>query len=378
MRWPLLRHRVVFLSGGTDSSTIAGVLRDVTQERPRTYSIGFDQKGFDEMKYARIAAQRFDTDQHEYYVTPQDIVDLVPKISTQYGQPYGNSSVIPTYYCARMAEADGITKILGGDGGDELFGGNDRYATQVLFSYYGQIPSALRGGVIEPLLNRFPLGDKIYPVRKAKRYIEQARVPMPDRLFTYGYLNLLGPENIVEDEFLSKIDRDEPVNSMRKPYSDILAHHLINKMAAFDFKLTLADNDLPKVNRMCALAGIDVGYPFLQSPMVEISSKLPVQLKVKGLKIRYFFKEALRGYLPDEILTKKKHGFGLPFGDWLISHDVLQGMAFDSLNSLKKRGIIRPDFIDDLINNKLKAHPNYYGGLIWILMILEQWFDADA
>jgi asparagine synthase (glutamine-hydrolysing) len=367
-----------FLSGGTDSSTLAGVLNEVTKGKAQTYSIGFDQKGFDEMEYARLAARHFGTEHHEYYVTPDDIVNLVPEIGQAYGEPFGNSSVIPTYYCARMAQADGIKKLLGGDGGDELFGGNERYSTQVLFSYYSNLPEQLRVKLIEPLLHMVPFSEQIMPVRKLKRYIEQARIPMPDRLETYNHLNMLGQETILDRAFLDAIDQEGPITSLREVYGNARGHHLVNKMLALDLKFTLGDNDLPKVGRMCELAGVDVGYPFLQSPMIDFTAGLPADFKVKGLKIRHFFKEALRDYLPAEIIQKQKHGFGLPFGDWLVSHNALRSLAFDSLEGLKGRQIIRADFIDDLRDHKIREHPNYYGGMVWLLMILEQWFEENS
>ncbi len=367
-----------FLSGGTDSSTLAGVLGEVTGSKARTYSIGFDQQGFDEMEYARLASRHFGTDHHEYYVTPDDIVKLVPEIGRAYGEPFGNSSVIPTYYCARMAQQDGITKLLGGDGGDELFGGNERYATQILFSYYERIPQPLREKILEPLLQSFPLGERVLPVRKLRRYIEQARIPMPERLETYNHLHLLGQDVILDRAFVDSVDTHGPIDALRDVYTDARAGNFINKMLALDLKFTLGDNDLPKVSRMCELAGVDVGYPFLQSPMVDFSSGLPVDFKVHGRKSRYFFKEALKDYLPTEIIQKQKHGFGLPFGDWVVSHQALRSLAFDSLEGLKGRQIIRADFIDDLRDHKMSEHPNYYGGLVWLLMILEQWFAENS
>jgi asparagine synthase (glutamine-hydrolysing) len=366
-----------FLSGGTDSSTLAGILSEVTGSPARAYSIGFDQQGFDEMEYARLAASHFGLKHHEYYVTPDDIIDLVPELAAAYGQPFGNSSVVPTYYCARMAASDGIKKLLGGDGGDELFGGNERYARQILFSYYARIPEPLRRNFIEPLVGKFPFGSVVPPIRKARRYIEQARIPLPDRLQTYGYLQLLGNQTILEQGFLGQVQVDQPLHMLRDIYDNARALDLINKMLALDLKLTLADNDLPKVSRMCELAGISSGYPFLREPLIDFSSRLPASLKVHGLKIRYFFKAALSDYLPEKIIQKQKHGFGLPFGDWLLLNNGLRSMAFDALEALKHRDIVRPCFIDDLRDYKIFDHPNYYGGLIWTLMILENWFEEN-
>ena len=367
-----------FLSGGTDSSTLAGMLGEVIDGPASTYSIGFDQKGFDEMGYARIAARHFRTDHHEYYVTPEDILNLVPKIAQIYGQPFGNSSVIPTYYCAKMAASDGKQRLLGGDGGDELFGGNERYATQTLFSYYDRIPRRIRRQVVEPIVNGFPFGERIMPVRKVRRHIEQARVPMPERLETYGYLHFLGREVMLDPGFLATVDPDKSIDSLKQAYANTHAQHLINRMLDLDLKLTLGDNDIPKVSRMSEFAGVTAGYPFLREPMIEFAARLPADYKVRNLKIRWFFKKALRDYLPKEIINKQKHGFGLPFGDWLVSHKGLRSLAYDSIEGLKKRRILRADFLDNLRDHKVSEHPNYFGGLVWVLMMLEQWLEHDS
>ena len=181
-----------FLSGGTDSSTIAGLLGEVSGQPAHTYSIGFDASGYDEMEYARIAAKHFSTQHHEYYVTPDDIVSAIPQVAAIFDQPFGNASAIPAYYCARMAKADGLSRILGGDGGDELFGGNVRYAKQHLFSLYGQTPSVVRKGIIEPLVFGIPGGSMLPLIKKARSYIEQASIPMPARTETYNLLERYG------------------------------------------------------------------------------------------------------------------------------------------------------------------------------------------
>ena len=123
-----------------------------------------------------------------------------------------------------------------------------------------------------------------------------------------------------------------------------------------------------------ALAGISVGFPLLDTRLLDFSMQLPLHYKLKGQKLRWFFKEALRGFLPDEILTKKKQGFGLPFGVWAMRHDGLRAMAQDSLRSLAQRGVVRPDYVQQLLDHRLPEPPGYYGEMVWILMMLEQWF----
>jgi len=363
-----------FLSGGTDSSTIVGILSEINSRPARTYSIGFEATGYDEMEYARVAARHFSAEHHEYYVTPDNIVEAIPQIAAIFDQPFGNSSAIPTFYCARKAKADGVTRLLGGDGGDELFGGNVRYAKQYIFSLYEHLPSALRKQIVEPLVFGIPGGANLPVICKARSYIEQATVPMPARTETYNLLGRYGHKEVFTSEFLANVNPGQPIALINETYYQTHAQSLINRMLSLDLKFTLADNDLPKVVRSCELAGVEVAFPFLDDEIVAYSAQLKPKLKLKGTKLRYFFKEALRGFLPNEIITKQKHGFGLPFGVWLQYHKLLQTLVTDSLSDLKSRKIIRADFINKLLEQHLDEHAGYHGTMVWVLMMLEQWY----
>lgn len=366
-----------FLSGGTDSSTVAGMIGAAKGQPASTYSIGFDAAGYDEMEYARIAAKHFGTEHHEYYVTPDDLVRSVPEVAASFDQPFGNSSVLPAYYCARMAKADGVNRLLAGDGGDELFGGNSRYATQRVFGIYDDIPVPLRRAVLEPLFGSAPL-RRAPLLRKGWRYIEQAKVPMPERLQTYNLLERIGVDAVLTRRFRAAVDRTDPLRQQREVWAQARTDDLVNRMLAFDWRYTLAESDLPKVGGATRLAGVGVGYPFLDSALLEFSLGLPSSYKLKGLKLRWFFKEALRGFLPDAIIAKQKKGFGLPFGVWLDRHWGLQRLAGDSLHALASRGVVEPAFIDRLLGPLLAEHAGYYGVMVWVLMMLEQWFQAHA
>ena len=364
-----------FLSGGTDSSTVAGMLTRVLGQPAKSYSIGFDASGYDEMEYARIAAKRFGVDHREYYVTPDDLLEGIPKVATHYDQPFGNSSAVPAWICASRARSDGITKLLAGDGGDELFGGNTRYAKQRIFGWYEHIPGLMRKVALEPAL-RLPGMGRVPLIKKGVSYVEQARVPMPDRFQMHNLLERLGPANLFEPDFLSRIDRQAPHTLQRATWAASGTDNLINRMLEWDWKYTLADNDLPKVVGSTALAGVDVGFPLLSDELVDFSLHIPPDWKLKGLTLRWFFKEALRGFLPDEIITKKKHGFGLPFGVWACQHPGLKAFVHATLSSLKAREIVRADFIDELLDTHLHAHPGYYGDMVWNLMMLELWLGS--
>lgn len=366
-----------YLSGGTDSSTVAGMICRAAGQPAHSYSIGFEAQGYDEMAYARIAARHFGTRHHEYYVTPDDLVAGVPHVAGHYDQPFGNSSALPAYYCALRAREDGVTRLLAGDGGDELFGGNSRYAKQRVFGWYGHVPAPVRGGLMEPLLQRSPLG-RLPLLRKGASYVEQARVPMPDRLQMYNLLLRLGVDEVLTPSLLEQVDVDAPLRQQRQVWAAPRAGSEINRTLAYDWRYTLAESDLPKVNMTARLAGVEVAFPFLDDDLLAFSMRLPASYKLRGLKLRWFFKEALRGFLPDEILTKKKQGFGLPFGVWATRHDDLRALATDAVRALAARGMVREDFVRALLGQRLAEHPGYYGEMVWILMMLEQWLRRHA
>ena len=365
-----------FLSGGTDSSTVAGLLREVTGQPAKAFSIGFEAAGYDEMEYARIAARHFGAEHHEYYVTPEDLVRSIPDVAASYDQPFGNSSVVPAFYCAKAAREAGLTRILAGDGGDELFGGNTRYAKQRIFGAYEQIPGFLRHGLLEPLLTGTALPGKIPGIKKAVSYVEQASVPMPDRMQMYNLLGRLGLSEVLTPEFLALVEPQDTLRQQRETYQAGDGQALVNRMLWYDWKYTLADNDLPKVLGATRLAGIDVGFPLLDDRLVDFSLRLDPELKLKGLTLRWFFKEALKDFLPPEIITKKKHGFGLPFGVWAVEHAGLRNLALDSLDYLRGARVVRAEFLDSLLKEYLPQHPGYYGELVWILMMLSQWLQS--
>ena len=365
-----------FLSGGTDSSTVSGVLKEQTGKL-QTYSIGFDASGFDEIEYARIAAKRFGLDLHEYYLKPADIEEAIPIIANHYDEPFANESAVPTYFCAKLAAADGFKVMLAGDGGDEIFGGNARYAKQKVFEIYHQIPSLLRSGLIEPLVN-LPGLCKIPPFSKAQSYIRQANIPLPERMESYNYVYRQPLAEMFTPAFLAQIDSHQPSELLKEVYDRADSSSYINRMLHLDIKFTLADSDLRKVGAMTEAAGIDVRYPLLDDAMMDFSGEVPPDWKVKGQYLRWFFKTALKGFLPDEIINKSKHGFGLPFGLWAKEYAPLRERIEARLADLKKRNILQPAYIDLLRNEHMSGHATYFGKMIWNMMILEEWLQAKG
>jgi asparagine synthase (glutamine-hydrolysing) len=363
-----------FLSGGLDSSSVAGALSKVYPEQAKTFSIGFPVEEYNEISYARMASDHFKTKQYEYYLTPEDTVDAIPKIAAFYDEPFGNSSALPAYYCAKFAKEHGINVLLGGDGGDELFAGNERYTLQLLFQHYQKAPSFARSG-LEGLLSIMPDSlTKSGLLFKANRYIEQANTPLPDRLQDYNFLHRHPSTEIFQADFLEQVNIASPLQYLRDSYNRPEGATALNKMLHMDWKSTLHDNDLVKVNRMCEMAGVEVRYPMLADELVALSCRIPSNIKLKNRKLRWFYKDAMKDFLPEKIINKPKHGFGLPFGIWMKEHSPLKELAYDSIHDLKKRGYFKAEFLDHAIEMHQSIHAAYYGELIWVLMMLEQWF----
>ena len=365
-----------FLSGGLDSSTVAGFLAR-HRPNPKTYSIGFDTDGYDEIGYARLASERFHTQFNTYYVTPDDVLAELPKIAAAYDEPFGNSSALPAYFCAKLAAGDGRTRLLAGDGGDELFAGNERYAKQEVFEHYTRLPDWSRRFVMEPLLFKL-LPQSGGLLGKARSYVRQAKVPLPDRLQTYNFLNRLGARTIVTDALWDAVDESIPRQLDRELYHQPRGASRLNRMLYLDWHHTLADNDLRKVNRMCQLAGIEVEYPMLDDHLVEFSTRVSSNRKMKGNRLRDFYKRTFRDFLPADIIDKPKHGFGLPFGIWMAEHPGLQDLAGDNLARMRRRHYVRNEFIDEILRLHREHHAGYYGELIWILTMLELWLTGQG
>lgn len=367
-----------FLSGGLDSSTVTGLAARQHPGEVTAFTIGFDAPGYDEMDYARTVARHFKVRHVDYYVTADDIVDSLPALVTAFDGPFGNASAVPTYFCARLAREHGFGTMLAGDGGDELFGGNSRYATQLVFEHYQGLPAPLRTGVLEPLARALPEWSRRGLVGKAASYIRQAAVPLPDRLMSWNLLNWIAPVSFLSGDFLAGLDQASPLRRLREMYEIQQDIALVDRLLHLDLRLTLADSDLPKVRRMGSHAGVDVAFPLLDEAVFDFAAALPASAKVSARTLRPAFRAAFADFLPAQTLAKGKQGFGLPFGLWLREDAGLREFASSQLQSLERRGILRAGFRQDFLAGRLQSHPAYYGVLVWILMTLALWLDAST
>ena len=366
-----------FLSGGLDSSTVTGLAARRRPGEVTAFTIGFDADGYDEMEYATEVARHFSVPHARYYVTPRDIVDSLPAIVDGLDGPFGNASAIPTYFCARMAAEHGCSQLLAGDGGDELFGGNTRYMTQLKFELYDRLPRSFRRGLLEPALQSLPVWSKRGVVRKLMSYVAQATTPLPARLMTYNLLERIPVLDILAPDFLVSLDRSRPVARLEEMYPAGARGDTVNRLLQLDWRLTLADSDLPKVSRMCALAGVGVAFPMLDEGVVDYAAALAPSDKVTLRSMRPLYRQAFADFLPARTLNKGKQGFGLPFGPWLATDPVLRDFAHHQLGYLEQNGILKAGFRDAFLGAGLAAHPGYYGVLVYILVALGLWLQRS-
>jgi asparagine synthase (glutamine-hydrolysing) len=359
-----------FLSGGTDSSSIAGLFARIKQRPVRVFSIGFAEQRFDELRYAQLAARHFGLTHFERILRPEETYDLIPKIVELFDEPFANASAIPTYACLELAKEHGISVMLAGDGGDELFGGNERYRIHQVYDLYQRVPRTLRK-MVEPALFAIP-ADRGF-IGKAKAYIRRSNIPNLERYSRWRLLQVFPPTEVLGTA-MPHINGDA-LGVVRAHHRAAAAHSELNRLLHIDINMTLGDEDIPKVVRTAERNGVNVRFPYLHQSLAEFSGRLPVHLKVKGFEKRYLFKRATAGFLPPEILQKKKHGFGLPIGIWLKTDPKLRTMAHDVLLSptAYQRGYFRRDFIEKLMSNLEQDDTPYFGDLLWVFLMLELW-----
>jgi asparagine synthase (glutamine-hydrolysing) len=363
-----------FLSGGTDSSTVVGLMMRITGGPVHSFSIGFQDDRYDELRYAELAARHFGATHHTRIIRPEDALEALPRLVEAYDEPFGNNSAIGVFHCARMAHEHGVTRLLAGDGGDEIFGGNERYRTDRIFARYARLPAALRRDLLEPILLGLPSGMPGI-LGRAQRYVRRANIANPRRFYSYEFHVAQNAGDLLEPAFLEQASPDGPWLVLEDHFRRATATSELNRLMYLDLKLTIGDNDLFKVTRTSELGGVGVRFPFLALPLVEFTGTLPAAFKVRRLEKRYLFKRAFRGLLPPATLAKQKHGFGVPTAEWLRSHPAIRGMARDVLLGKRavERGYFRRGIVERLFERHAEESTPFFGDILWSLLMLELW-----
>lgn len=322
-----------YLSGGLDSSTVTGLASRKARRLP-SFTVRFNEPEFDEGKYARIAASHFGTEHHEIFLEARDVVNVFEKMAAFFNQPYGNTSSIAAYYCAAAAKDAGVDVLFAGDGGDELFAGNERYLLLRRPDVYGRIPALVRALALDKILASEWL-DPIPVLGKAHRLRKRFHMSYGERMYEqHGPFRKIPLSEVFSPEVLTCLDENRPLATVSAAADAHCAADPTQLMMAIDLRLTISDNDLIKVNETAALAGIQVQYPMLDDEILEFAAGLPGDILLEGGELRGFFKKTLSILLPEAIIEKPKHGFGLPFYNWIKSDKRLQDCILDGISAL--------------------------------------------
>jgi asparagine synthase (glutamine-hydrolysing) len=361
----------VLLSGGQGSAAIAALLAG--RGAPvRTYTVGYDTGADDTLARARQLARQLGSEHHERCIGAADVADAIPRLAAAFDQPLGEPAVLTAFFGATMARDDGVQRLLGGHGGAELFGGRPHYAQQARLSQYERIPSALRQTIVEPLLFQLAGGAGAAPLRRARSYIEQALVALPERLAASNLLHGYGSAEVLEPAFLAGVDPTAPAGALSQSWWLADGCCQVNQLIALDLKYALADRQLPAAMRACETAGLEASFPFLGDAVMAFAARLSPHQKLDGVRLSPFLRDAVRSIVPRKAASEQPAA-APPFGHWLQSDQRLRALAFDSLSELKRRAIVRPAFIDSLLTARVAEHPAHHGRMVWLLMMLEQW-----
>jgi asparagine synthase (glutamine-hydrolysing) len=361
----------VFLSGGLDSSTLVSVMRDVSSDPIKTFSIGFEDESYNELAYARLIARHFETEHHELIVKP-DATDMVEKLVHFFDEPFADSSAIPSYYLSEMTRRH-VKVALGGDGGDEIFAGYETYTADKLASIYRRLPQAVRAP-IPGLVRRLPVSHaKISFDYKAKRFVQSALLP-PERAH-YAWKVIFSDE--MKQSLYASPDATlrDPFHVFERELADCPLDTMLGRLQYVDTRVYLPDDILTKVDRMSMAHSLEVRAPLLDHKLVEFAAAVPSEFHLKGLRKKYLLKRAMAHRLPAAILKRKKGGFNVPVPSWL-RHE-LRDYVRDVLSPkrLREQGLFDARYVQQLVDDHTAMKVDYSRN-IWGLLIFTLWHET--
>ncbi len=362
-----------FLSGGTDSSSITSILaRQHADRRVHSFSIGFAEAGYDELGFAEIAAKACGAEPHLGTIDETETLDVLPRLAELYDQPFGNASAVPTRACAALAARGGFSTLIAGDGGDEIFGGNERYAKDQIMQRFYRLPRPFKATVrgVAGLLG----GGSVRFFNRVDNFARRASLPNPDRFYTDDSFGSDHYRDLLTPAFAARVPSTASLEFMRGVYGESGARSELHRIMALDLALAIAQNDLVKVHRACRDAGISARFPLLDPDLVDFTGRLGARWKVRGTEKRYLFKRAVAEILPASILSKPKQGFGLPISVWMAERPAFRDWIRDVLLSsrARQRGWFDATCIERLLDAHTRRAWDYSAGL-WQLVVLELW-----
>ncbi|HKN84765.1 MAG TPA: asparagine synthase (glutamine-hydrolyzing) [Pyrinomonadaceae bacterium] len=363
-----------FLSGGIDSSAVVALMSQESSERVKTFSIGFEEQDFSELHHARRIAEHVGADHHEFIVRP-DAVEVLPMLVEHYGEPYADSSAVPTYYVARETRKH-VTVALNGDGGDESFAGYERYIAMGLTERYRRVPSFLRESVIKETVNMIPSSPmKRSRVKSAKRLLEVVSLPRVERYTHWmSVFNEQTKQPLYSDFFRQQTQDADATGLLAEWFKRANGVGVVDAMLLTDQMTYLPNDLLVKVDIATMAVSLEARSPFLDHHVIEFAASLPQNLKLRRLTSKYLLKKVLRKLLPSENLNRRKMGFGVPIGHWF--RGKMQPFLREVVLSEKalRRGLFKPEAVRQLVELHTRGERDYSHQL-WTLLMLELWFN---
>lgn len=365
----------VFLSGGYDSTAVTALIQTHQPEKLKTYTIGFLEEEYNEAAFAKKVAAHLKTDHTEYYCTSKEAQDIIPEIPFMCDEPFGDSSIIPTTLISKLARKE-VTVALSADGGDEIFGGYNKYSIALDFlNKISRIPLKKSAG---KLLNYFPdtllsrISKNSAIVFKKRRIAELLQEPeistsyILDHLLSQTFSNeqmqfLMSENSIQPKSFFNTED------NLKNPGGSL------DKMLAIDYQAYLPDDILAKIDRAGMSASLEGREPLLDHRLIEFVAQLPEELKIKNGIKKYLLKEIVHDYVPKEIMERPKMGFGVPVFKWLRNDLKFYADEYMSDKDFEKHGLFKQKEVSNIINRFFAGDKNYYN-LFWYLLMFQMWY----
>jgi asparagine synthase (glutamine-hydrolysing) len=359
-----------FLSGGIDSSIVVGLMANLSSTPVKTFSIGFEEAGWSELEHAARIARLWGTDHHEH-VVKADALSILPTLVQHYGEPYADSSAVPTYYVAQMARSQ-VTVALNGDGGDESFAGYDRYRGNALAATVSGLPgSRAAAGVLSRVLP--DSADPKSVLRRSRRFLEVATQPMPERYARWaGYFSQQEKRRMYQGPLRPLLLTGSPLDWMEGLFATTDAVHPVDAAMAVDVRSYLPYDLLVKVDITSMAHSLEARSPFLDHEVMQFAASLPVALKLRRRVPKRLLRETFPEMLPPENVNRRKMGFGVPVGEWF--RGPLRPLLEDTLLSADSR---TAEYLDRNVSEALvRAHLERRidgSSKLWSLVMLEEW-----
>jgi len=365
----------IFLSGGIDSACVLAAARKTTYGKIQTFSVTFGSQEFDESSYARLLSKRFETEHHEFHVTP-NVMDLLPEMAALFDEPFADAAAIPTYYLAKLT-SEHVKVALSGDGGDEAFAGYQRYLALKVLGWLSRVPGRLSLGALRGLL---PYDST---ERSKLRYVKELLSLVgraPEQQYRAMLLGMMGEDQwtaCYTDGFRESIESDAESESFLRGWRLPSVPDDLSRATASDTLGYIPECLNVKVDMASMACGLEVRSPFLDHKLVEFCARVPSGLKIKRTEQKYILKRAFQEELPAEIVRRGKAGFGLPLAQWL--RNDLRSLAEDTLLSANSciSGLLRPEKIRMMLDEHATGKRNWHVQ-VWRLLVLESWLKTNS